>query len=129
MSNLSVDELLRIVKSDVEPIKNKKTHDHVLSFVKECKIDTGDIRIPASYIFYYYKKKWHPTSKNKLKKIAFFREFSNLFSQYRTSNYRYYLLNTDLGITFEEFELAKKFNKHSDCIFKARNRNEKKEKN
>jgi hypothetical protein len=106
---VSVEELIKIATSDKEINVHKifNVHKNVKEFIKENKISDGDFRIPTFYIFYYYKYIWYPTSKRKLGKTAFFREFNKIFTQTRTSSTRYYLLNEVLDVSKEELNKVK----------------------
>lgn len=99
MSDLSLEDLLNIInEAEVKKQREVKNRDcnSVDRFINSLNIKVGLDKIPTHVIYYFYRRKWFDTNKDKkVNKIVFFRAFNKKFTQYRTNKQRYYLLNKD----------------------------------
>lgn len=114
MSDISLDELLKLIEEDNSPSPsvNKLDRD-VTEFVKYFDITNGDFKIP-NYVLYYNYIKWaKERSKKKWSKIALFRKLSKEgFKSYRQNRQRFYMLNSCFDLSKTAIEIAKSFDKN-----------------
>ena len=112
MSNKSIEELLDLINSS----KNKdsksvvaKLDKTVASFINELNIESGTQAVPNSLIFYYYRMLWKPEER-KIKKIMFFKSFSQKMPAYRHGQQRFYMLTAGI-FDLSKFEEAERYDK------------------
>lgn len=98
-----LEKLLELVKSTSTNTKekNKSEDNPILDFIKTYNINKGRDKIKTSLIFNIYSKEY----KGKLSKTIFFKNFQKLFKSGRTKNYRYYLLDSNKFIKYDEYKL------------------------
>jgi hypothetical protein len=125
MSNESLKEYLELIeKAEKESAQKvdspvKKKSRSVDEFIKQFNITAGLKRIHNYVIYFYYRQKFHHSSK--LSKIQFFREFSKLFPRARVGSQRYYLLNENVFPLNREVKAeAKQYEKDYTIRYKAR---------
>lgn len=121
MSNKELDYLKSFLDKEVEvkeetqeesPFsqEGKRPIDNtVMNFIKSNNIQSGEFRVPNYVIFMMYRTKFKKVN-NALKTnpVSFFRTFRQFFERRRTGQGKFYLINTDFGLTKEEVKLIRK---------------------
>jgi len=77
----------------------------VIKFCQSYSLKSGEIRVPSWLIYMVYRSRFTRVGNAfKVKPVAFFRTFKKLFTQTRSGNQRYYLLNTDFNLEPEDWD-------------------------
>ena len=114
ITEMTTEELLKAVGPTAD-LKTPEKKSPLLEFIQENDLAAGKITVPNYAIFYFYMTMWRPSSKVKLSKIAFFREFNKHFTSTRTKSTRQYMLSTGISNNQRDFnEEAKENNKRYD---------------
>jgi uncharacterized radical SAM superfamily Fe-S cluster-containing enzyme len=109
MKDKSVEELLRIIKSNKDA-KVKKDTSKISSFINAFSIKVGQEFVSAFLIYETYLR-WSRKAK-KLSKITFFKQFNYLFESTRKKGERGYLIShNNINTSKEEYRRLKKLAK------------------
>jgi hypothetical protein len=104
MSNQSIEDLLNLINDSKKNKESKSSSvrldKSVQNFIEELKIEPGTQAVPNSLIFYYYRMIWK-VDQRKVKKIMFFRSFSQKLPNYRHGQQRFYMIKPNI------FDLSK----------------------
>lgn len=97
-----------MVEEIIQEVGGEYKDNSVVKFSKEYSLKSGPERVP-SYIIYMVYRRLFTTVPNsaKIRPSAFFRTFKKLFTQRRSGNQRFYMLNTDFGLSEEQIESYK----------------------
>lgn len=106
-----------------EPAHRRAQNKTILYFIKEYQLEPGEKRVPTFILYYLYKKHWQKYTKNKLRKVEFFRRFSQEFESRRDGRQRYYLLKdkklfSEILGEAEFFATNRKENSHAKKVRK-----------
>ena len=112
LTELSEDELLLIAQNKIELPKEAKGLNEAHRFILDLNIKLGDTKVPSGIIYERYKQ-WKEQTKGKIQaKNLFTKDFAQFFPNYRSTHYRYYLLDAtpfDLSEeSYKAYETAKK---------------------
>jgi hypothetical protein len=112
IKDLSIEELQELAATDGRKNNKppKKEYKSVLNFIKDKKIEPGEIRMPAHVIFYEYRTNYTRYSTvHKVKRVAFFHTFAQHFTQVRSNGKRYYMVNKFIELTDEYLQKAEAY--------------------
>lgn len=112
MSNLSIDDLLKVVESKKRSSKRLEDNSNVRRYLEETGWEAGTLAIPTYVIFWHYRTMWKCDRHHKTNKIVFFRCFNKRFPAYRKNKQRFYLLKEGIiELTQEVLDEAKLYDK------------------